>query len=73
MSKGYYTFLVPVRGTEYVTVKASSLSEAIEKYKSGDYYIEPTLDDVDIDIGWCCNIDDYLSGAYIFSEEEESL
>lgn len=53
MSKVFY-FALPVSGTEYFTVDADSLEEAIEKlhYDSSKYKTDA---EVDFDLGWGLN------------------
>lgn len=68
MSKKYYTFSVPVSGYENATVVASSEEEAIKKYLNGEYFDTPSLDDVEVDIGFSQDLEEYLKDAYVVSK-----
>ena len=65
MSRKYYTFSVPVSGYENATVVASSEEEAIEKYLDGEYFDTPSLDDIEVDIGFGKDLEEYLKDAYV--------
>lgn len=69
MSRKYYTFSVPVSGYENATVVASSSEEAVKKYLDGDYLDTPSLDDIDVDIGYGQDLEEYLKGAYLVSKD----
>lgn len=68
MTKKIYNFSVPICGEEYFSVIASSYEEAVEKINREEYYVEPTLDDIDWDFGFrsvgeelpkCYTVEDY--------------
>ena len=50
--KMIYNFTVPVRGEEHFSVVAESYEEAVDKINNEDYFIEPSLDDLDWDFGF---------------------
>ena len=68
MSKKYYTFIVPVSGYENATVVASSEEEAIKKYLYGEYFDTPALNDIEVDIGFGRDLEEYLKDAYVVSK-----
>lgn len=66
--KMIYNFTVPVRGEEHFSVVAESYEEALDKINNEDYFIEPSLEDVDWDFGFrgceeelpsCYTLEDY--------------
>lgn len=68
--KMVYDFTVPVRGEENFSVVAESYEEALDKINSGDYYIEPSLDDVHWDFGFR-ESEEELPRCYTLGEYEE--
>ena len=50
--KMIYNFTVPVCGVENFSVVAESYDEALDKVNSGDYFFEPSLDDIHWDFGF---------------------
>ena len=50
--KMIYNFTVPVRGEENFSVVAESYEEALDKINNEDYFIEPSLDDIEWDFGF---------------------
>ena len=64
-----YNFTVPVSGYEHFSVKADSYEEALKKIDNEDYYMKPTLDDIDWDFGLGRCAEEYLPKAYTISEE----
>ena len=67
MSK-IYNFSVPVSGYENFSVKADSYEEALEKINNSDYYLEPTLEEIDWDFGLGRTSEEYLPEAYTISK-----
>lgn len=63
-----FDFSIPVKGLENFSVLAENYEEAIEKIHKCEYFVEPTLDDIDWDFGFrhsgeelerCYTISDY--------------
>lgn len=68
--KMIYNFTVPVRGEEIFSVVAESYEEALDKINNEDYYIEPSLEDIERDFGFR-DAEDELSRCYTLEEYDE--
>lgn len=68
--KMIYNFTVPVRGEELFSVVAESYEEALDKINNSDYYIEPSLDDIDWDFGFRSS-EEELPKCYTLEEYDE--
>lgn len=68
--KMIYNFTVPVRGFEHFSVVAESYEEALDKIHSGDYFIEPSPDDIDWDFGFRA-YEEELPKCYTLEECDE--
>lgn len=68
--KMIYNFTVPVRGEEIFSVVAESYEEALDKISNEDYFIEPSLDDIDWDFGFRDSKEE-LPRCYTLEEYDE--
>jgi len=68
--KMIYNFTVPVRGEELFSVIAESYEEALDKINNADYYIEPSLEDIDWDFGFRGS-EEELPKCYTLEEYDE--
>lgn len=69
MSK-IFNFSVPVKGYEHFSVIADSYEEAVEKINNEEYYIKPSLDDLDWDFGFR-DSEEELPKCYTVQEIDE--
>lgn len=68
--KMIYNFTVPVVGQEHFSVIAESYEEALDKINNSDFYIEPTLDDINWDFGFRGSKEE-LPHCYTIEEYDE--
>ena len=68
--KMIYNFTVPVSGEESFSVVAESYEEALDKISSEDYFVEPSLENVEWDFGFG-EVSEQLPRCYTLEKYED--